>query len=110
MTANIKRTSTTEQNVSLRTVRYEVHVDGEWQRDFTHVDEAIDARDAINKGAYQMPNDISELMIDAAAALENGDAIALRQLMAHCQDWMQTEKEASAQAAMLQAMMDAVDQ
>ena len=57
-----------------------------------------------------LPNDISELMIDAAAALENGDAIALRQLMAHCQDWMQTEKEASAQAAMLQAMMDAVDQ
>ncbi|MGE3247953.1 MAG: hypothetical protein AB7F96_22210 [Beijerinckiaceae bacterium] len=45
MNVQIKKVSTQEENVSLRTITFEVYVDGEWVADF---DDRCDAEDFVN--------------------------------------------------------------
>lgn len=50
---------------------------------------------------------VSELMTAAAEALMNQDADALHELTRVSRNWMQSEEEANAQQAMLDAMLEA---
>lgn len=47
--ATIKKTSSNEANVSQRTVSYDLYVDGKYKTTYKDVNDAIDARDKINK-------------------------------------------------------------
>ena len=47
--AVIKKTSTNEANVSERTIRYDLYVDGKYKTTYKDVNDALDARDKINK-------------------------------------------------------------
>jgi hypothetical protein len=56
------------------------------------------------------PQDVAELMVAAASALEGLDFDRLDQLSRWCRDWLQPEREMSAQLAMLEAMMVACEE
>lgn len=55
------------------------------------------------------PTTVSELMTAAAEALMNRDADALHDLKQVASNWMQSEEEAGAQHAMLDAMLQACE-
>ncbi len=52
---------------------------------------------------------VTDLMIAAAEALREGDQAALLDLIEISAGWLQTEDEAGAQRAMLEAMIEAID-
>ncbi len=52
---------------------------------------------------------VTDLMTAAAAALREGDQAALMGLIEISAGWLQTEDEAAAQRAMLEAMIEAID-
>ncbi len=52
---------------------------------------------------------VTDLMTAAAAALREGDQAALMDLIEVSANWLQTENEATAQRAMLEAMIEAID-
>lgn len=54
-----------------------------------------------------MPSTVTELMMDAAKALELGDTERLEELRAHVEGWLQTDEERDAQFSMLDAMLEA---
>lgn len=55
------------------------------------------------------PTNVTELMTAAAEALMNQDADALHELKQVVSNWLQTEEEARAQHAMLDAMLEACE-
>ncbi len=52
---------------------------------------------------------VTDLMTAAAEALREGDQAALMDLVEISAGWLQTENEATAQRAMLEAMIEAID-
>jgi len=52
---------------------------------------------------------VTDLMTAAAEALREGDQAALMDLVEISAGWLQTENEADAQRAMLEAMIEAID-
>jgi len=52
---------------------------------------------------------VTDLMTAAARALCEGDQAALFELIEISANWLQTEDEATAQRAMLEAMIEAID-
>jgi len=52
---------------------------------------------------------ITDLMTTAARALREGDQVALMDLIEISAGWLQPDAEADAQRAMLEAMIDAID-
>ena len=52
---------------------------------------------------------VTDLMTAAARALREGDQAALFALIEVSAGWLQTENEATAQRAMLEAMIEAID-
>lgn len=50
---------------------------------------------------------VSDLMVSAAAALDDRDIDALDELLKTSAEWLQSNAEAKAQQAMLNAMIDA---
>ncbi len=52
---------------------------------------------------------VTDLMTAAAEALREGDQAALMDLVEISAGWLQTEDEAAAQRAMLEAMIEAID-
>jgi len=52
---------------------------------------------------------VTDLMTAAARALREGDQAALMDLIEISANWLQTEDEATAQRAMLEAMIEAID-
>lgn len=55
------------------------------------------------------PTNVTELMVAAAEALMNQDADALHELKQVTSNWLQSEEELSAQHAMLDAMLEALE-
>lgn len=51
----------------------------------------------------------TQMMTAAAAALEAEDAETLMAIKSHCQNWLQSDDEATAQQALLDAMINAAD-
>ncbi len=52
---------------------------------------------------------VTDLMTAAAEALREGDQVALMDLIEISAGWLLTENEATAQRAMLEAMIEAID-
>jgi len=52
---------------------------------------------------------VTDLMIAAAAALREGDQATLMDLIEISANWLQPDAEAVAQRAMLEAMLEAID-
>jgi len=52
---------------------------------------------------------VTDLMAAAAEALREGDQATLMDLIEISAGWLQTEDEAAAQRAMLEAMIEAID-
>ena len=52
---------------------------------------------------------ITDLMTTAARALREGDQVALMDLIEISAGWLQPDAEAAAQRAMLEAMIEAID-
>ena len=48
--ATIKKIASNEANVSQRTIHYDLYVDGKYEKTFKDINDAMDARDKINKG------------------------------------------------------------
>lgn len=57
---------------------------------------------------YTTPNNVSDLMVQAAEALRNRDEDHLQSLLNTVRDWLQLHYETEAQVDMLEAMYEAV--
>jgi len=62
----------------------------------------------ITEGYDSGPRTISELMVQAATALNNDDEDTLLDLQEQVRSWMQTDDEQKAQMMMLQSMLEAI--